>query len=238
MLLLKLLLNSLSYYEQVITCINARHNLSWRCLLFGSTLVSLFIEACLNKMIVLVTHCSCSSSVCVCLALVRISWCSSTPAKWTLSRTSTCCWASSRTTRSQHEPTSIAAPTGDPVATWADVHECRYSWERTRRHVVFVSSFAASCAAVLQWRAAIELQCFSSRTGQMSFFSRPLHPSCWWGLPANDVDLWSGTSCDLCPLLSTVQSICNPRRGVLHGVCGAEGPVCLHPRPIHSGQVC
>lgn len=63
-----------------------------------------------------VTDCSCSSSVCVCLARVHIPWCWSTPAKSTPSRTSTCCWVSSRTMRSQLEPTSTAAPTGDLVA--------------------------------------------------------------------------------------------------------------------------
>lgn len=63
-----------------------------------------------------VTDCSCSSSVCACLALVPIPWCWSTPAKWTPSRTSMCCWVSSRTMKSQLVPTSTAAPTGDSVA--------------------------------------------------------------------------------------------------------------------------
>lgn len=53
----------------------------------------------------------------------------------------------------------------------------------------------------------------------------------------NHVDLCRGTSCDLCPLLSTVQSICNPTRGVLYGVRGAQGALCLHPRQIYTGQV-
>lgn len=188
----------------------------------------------------------CSSSVCACLALVRIPWCWSTPARRTPSRPSTYCWVSRRTVGWQHEPTSTAAPTGDSVAfcfgkatqrwcPWVSLH---FRGEKKELSDVFVFLSAASCAGVLQWRVGIASPCFSSRTGRMFVFSRPRHRSCWWGHLAKDVDFCGGASCDLCLLLSAVQSVCNPRRGVLYGVRGAEGALCLHPWPIYTRQVC
>lgn len=118
-----------------------------------------------------------SNSISALLILGHMSWSWSMPARWMLSKTSTCSSVTSQMTTSLHVLTFTVVPTGEiplqpPACSFVNVGVA------SQLHVL---NLAAFCAGVSPWMGATVCQCCSFLTRQRFSCKHPQHCSCWWG---------------------------------------------------------
>lgn len=118
-----------------------------------------------------------SNSISALLILGHMSWSWSMPARWTLSKTSTCSSVTSQVTTPLHVLTFTVVPTGEiplqpPVWTFVSVDVASQ---------LRVLKLAAFCAGVSPWMGATVCQCCGFLIRQRFSCKHPQHCSYWWG---------------------------------------------------------